>query len=64
MAYWPKLGYTGHSRKNTNYEIIQEALDRCQTTWDTDQMCEKVVRDHISLVESERRIAGSKAASS
>jgi len=56
VSYWPKAGYTGHSRRNTNYEVIQAALLRCQDQWEADWMNEKVIRDHIALEEAERRI--------
>ena len=56
VAYWPKAGYTGHSRRNTNHEVIMAALMRCQDQWETDWMNEKVIRDHIALEEATRRI--------
>jgi hypothetical protein len=56
VAYWPTLGYTGHSRRNTNPEVIMAALLRCQELWNTSLMNEKVIRDHIALEEAERRI--------
>lgn len=57
VAYWPKAGYTGHSRRNTNHEVIMAALMRCQDQWEADWMNEKVIRDHIALEEAERRLA-------
>jgi hypothetical protein len=57
VAYWPKAGYTGHSRRNTNHEVIMAALMKCQDQWEADWMNEKVIRDNIALEEAERRIA-------